>query len=76
METCRKIEARQAEGKTELIKVNLGYIRSRFGAHLILRALKALCLSNTAELKHQPQSQKQKKIKSGSANCAFPPSSP
>lgn len=26
METCRKIEARQAEGKTELIEVNWGYL--------------------------------------------------
>lgn len=72
MESCRKIEARQAEGKTEFTEVNWGHIRSTLGAHLTLRALQALYFSNTAALKHQLRSPKQKKIKSGSANRAFP----
>lgn len=64
METCKKIEARQVEGKTELIKVKLGYIRNTLGVHLTLRALEALCFSNSAALKHQPQPPKQKNQKS------------
>lgn len=73
MESCRKIEARQAEGKTEFTEVNWGHIRSTLGAHLTLRALQALYFSNTAALKHQLRSPKQKKIKSGSANRASHP---
>lgn len=75
MEICRKIETGQAEGKTGLIEVNWGCVRSTLGAHLTPRALEALCFSNTAAFKTSAQLTKTKKIRSESANCAFPPPS-